>query len=442
MNGLTSRNAPALDLPARFMALAIVCFTIGVATSPWSLPLAQEGFSDFRLLAAVHLFTLGFIGSMLFGASYQLVPVALGAKLTSVRAGRLSFWFHLAGLGFFLTGLMTRWLPGLAIGGTLLGVGFLLYIGVILTTIRHARRAELVAWHLRAGAVAAGIGMSIGVLLAFNTSNGMLGSRLLHVLGAHITVMLVGWVGLTFTGVAYRLIGMFTLAEKHLIRPLAWAELGLVGGGAAILALTLLLDLPPVTGQAAGLAILAGFVAFMVQIIHLYHKRMRKKPLDIHTPFALLAALAAIVASGCLAWGLLREVSPGSSLWTATGYLAILGVAATAIQGFFYKIATFLTWLTRYAPLAGRQPVPKLEEMYHKRLALSGFGLWTAGMAAGWLALLADLPIVPLASVLMIAGTGCFLINVLVIARHGVRGQWVQRITLTAWRPFQHPRTS
>ena len=46
------------------------------------------------------------------------------------------------------------------------------------------------------------------------------------------------------------------------------------------------------------------------------------------------------------------------------------------------------------------------------------------------------------ASVLMIAGTGCFLINVLVIARHGVRGQWVQRITLTAWRPFQHPRTS
>ena len=236
MNGLTSRNAPALDLPARFMALAIVCLTLGVGSLGWSLPLAQKGFSDFRLLAAVHLFTLGFVGSMLMGASYQLVPVALGARLTSVRAGRLSFWFHLAGLGLFLAGLLTRWLPGLAIGGTLLGVGFVLYIGVILTTARQARRAELVAWHLRAGAVAAGIGMSLGVLLAFNTSNGMLGSRLLHVLGAHITVMLVGWVRTTFTGVAYRLIGMFTLAEKHLIRPLAWAELVLVGGGATGLA--------------------------------------------------------------------------------------------------------------------------------------------------------------------------------------------------------------
>lgn len=442
MNGLTSRNAPALDLPARFMVLAIVCLTLGVGTLGWSLPLAQKGFSDFRLLAAVHLFTLGFVGSMLMGASYQLVPVALGARLTSVRAGRLSFWFHLAGLGLFLTGLLTRWLPGLAIGGTLLGVGFVLYIGVILTTARQARRAELVAWHLRAGAVAAGIGMSLGVLLAFNTSNGMLGSRLLHVLGAHITVMLVGWVGLTFTGVAYRLIGMFTLAEKHLIRPLAWAELLLVGGGASGLALALLLAWPPVIGQGASVAILAGFIAFLVQIAHLYQRRMRKKPLDIHMPFALVAASAAVVASASLALGLLRGVSPGSSLWTATVYLALLGVAATAIQGFFYKIATFLTWLARYAPFAGRQPVPKLEELYHKPLAYTGFGLWATGMIAGWLALLADLPIVLPASALMIAGTACFLLNVLVIARHWVGGQPSRRTTRLAWLPFQSPRAS
>lgn len=430
MNGMTSRHAPALDLPARFMALAIACFTLAIATSPWSFSLAQGGVSDFRLLAAVHLLTLGFIGSMLFGASYQLVPVALGTPLSSARAGRLSFWFHLGGLGFFLTGLMLRWLPALGIGGTLLACGFALYIGVILTTVRHARRAELVAWHLRVGAIASGVGMALGVLLAFNKSTGVLGSHLLAVLGAHITVMLAGWVGITLTGVAYRLIGMFTLAEKHLIGWLAWAELGLIGSGTALLASALLLGLPAPVSQAGSLAILAGFLAYGYQIVHLYQNRMRKKPFDIHIPFALLAALAAIVASGSVAYGRLDHVPPGDPLWIATVYLAILGVAATAIQGFFYKIATFLTWLTRYAPVAGKQPVPKLDELYRKRLALAGFALWTLGLLAGWALLVADLAIIPLAALFLIGGAACFLINVFVIARHSIAGTWQAR------RPF------
>ena len=83
MMGLSSKNAPALDLPARFMVLSIISFAIAMVTSPWTLPLLQEGFSDFSLLALVHLLTLGFIGSMIFGASYQLVPVAVGESLAA-----------------------------------------------------------------------------------------------------------------------------------------------------------------------------------------------------------------------------------------------------------------------------------------------------------------------------------------------------------------------
>lgn len=423
MMGLSSRNAPALDIPARFMVLSILAFAVAIAGSPWTLGLLQGGFGDFHLLALVHLLTLGFIGSMIFGASYQLVPVAVGAPLASVRAGRLSFWFHLAGLAFFLGGLMGSWLPGLAFGGTLLGVGFVLYIGVIATTVMRAPHKDVVAWHILAGVAASGVGMTLGVLLAFNKSNGMLGSHLLEALGAHVTVMLAGWVGLTLTGVAYRLIGMFTLAEKHLIHWLAWMELALVGGGTSLLALRFLLGLPALAGQIGAVAILAGFLAFALQMRRLYRKRMRRT-FDVHMPFALLAGGVAIVASASLVFGLLRHLSPAEPLWMATGFLAIFGVAGTAIQGFFYKISTFLVWLKRYAPLAGRQAVPKLEDLYDKWLALVGFWFWAAGLVGGWLVLLADVSVLPMVGVLLIAGAGCFLINVISIARHWASGRW------------------
>ncbi|HWV24134.1 MAG TPA: hypothetical protein VNZ58_08085, partial [Thermomicrobiales bacterium] len=222
---------------------------------------------------------------------------------------------------------------------------------------------------------------------------------------------------------AYRLIGMFTLAEKHLIRPLAWAELGLVGGGTTLLALGFLLQLPAFVGQIGAVAILAGFIAFALQMRRLYSKRMRKA-FDIHVPFALLAGGAGIVASATLVYGLVRHVSPVDPLWMGTGYLAILGVAGTAIQGFFYKISTFLVWLKRYAPVAGRQQVPKLEELYDKWLALVGFWFWFAGLVGGWVIIIADWPVLPLVGLVLIAGATCFVINVISIARHWTKGQW------------------
>ena len=86
MMSLGSKNAPSLDVPARFMVLGIVALLLAVLISPWTLPLMQEQFNAFSLLAMVHLMTLGFIGAMIIGASYQLVPVAIGALGSAVPA--------------------------------------------------------------------------------------------------------------------------------------------------------------------------------------------------------------------------------------------------------------------------------------------------------------------------------------------------------------------
>jgi hypothetical protein len=421
MNGINSANAPSLDLPARFMALSMIALiTIGV-TSPWTLPLLRGPFSSFSLLAFVHLNTLAFIGAMIIGASYQLVPVALQQPLASVRVGRLSFWFYLAGITLFLSGLLMTKVSFLGFGGSLLAVAFLLYLGVILATWLRAPERDVVAWHILFGLAGALVGMTFGFLLALNKENGMLGGRVLDLLAAHIVLMVGGWVAVTFVGVAYRLIGMFTLSERNFIARLGWLELGLLVSGTWISALRFALDIPSVFGQIGAVLMLAGLACFAAQILHLYRRRMRRG-FDVHIPFALVSAFFAIAATALFVVGLLRHESPNSSLWIAAGWLAIPGFAGTAIQGFFYKIATFLVWLKRYAPVAGKQRVPRLEELYNRRLAVTGWACWTISIALGAVSLLADLPLLVANSLILIAGLACFLFNVVSISRHWLSG--------------------
>lgn len=419
MMGLNSANAPELDLPARYMALSIISLASLAVIAPWALPLLRGAFSDFSLLAFVHLATLGFVGSMIIGASYQLVPVAIQAKLISVRVGRISFWFYLTGLALFLLGLAQVWLTALAIGATLLGAAFTLYIGIILGTWLRAPHKDVVAWHIAIAAVHSGVGMIVGVLLAINKSSGMLGDRLLQLLAAHIALMLVGWVLLTFTGVAYRLIGMFTLSEAHFRPWLAWIELALVTSGLWVLALRLTLGWPAWLGQLGAVLLVAGTVCFGLQITRLYRRRMRRV-FDVHVPFVIVAAVTAVAATLLLTAGLFTDAAPNDPIWVASIWLALFGTAATAIQGFFYKIATFLVWLRRYAPVAGRESVPKLEDLYHRRLAMSGWLLWALGVVAGTVAILAGGELLPLTGVFLLAGVTCFVINVVLIARHWI----------------------
>ncbi|MCC6313744.1 MAG: hypothetical protein IT337_07000, partial [Thermomicrobiales bacterium] len=78
-----------------------------------------------------------------------------------------------------------------------------------------------------------------------------------------------------------------------------------------------------------------------------------------------------------------------------------------------------LVWLQRYAPLAGRQRVPQLEDLYWRRLAFVGWGIWTAGVALETVAVgLGVLALSRVAGVLVAAGLLCFLVNVGRIANH------------------------
>ncbi|MDI3339520.1 MAG: hypothetical protein QJR03_03195, partial [Sphaerobacter sp.] len=409
--GISSAHAPDLNLPARFMALGMFGFLGVAALAPFAVPLFAGGFSDSRVLVFVHLNTLGVVAAMILGASYQLVPVVLQTPLASARAVRWSFWAFVGGLVFMLPGLLTLRHWALGTGATLLVVAFALYIGVVGSTLRRAGRWDVVSMHLAAALLSLAGGVVVGLLLAGNKGHGFLGGMTYPLLAAHVTLLLAGWVAVLLAGVAYRLVGMFTLSEDALWRPAAWAELALTAGGAWVLAASFVLRAGRTAGPAGALAIVAGQALFLAQLLHLYRVR-RRRGFDVHIPFALTAAAGGVGAAALLTGGLALGVGVSSPLWVVVVWLGLGGLAETAIQGFSYKITTFLVWLHRYAPVAGRQRVPRLEDLYRRRLAVAGWMLWTAGMALSLMvAPLGCAPLGRIAGAALAAGLGCFLIN-------------------------------
>jgi hypothetical protein len=173
----------------------------------------------------------------------------------------------------------------------------------------------------------------MGLLLAVSQPGGLLGGLTFRVLAAHIALMLGAWVTPMLTGVAYRLVGMFTLSEDRLHPPTAWAELALTAGGAWLFAAAMLFGLGHLLTVAGAAAVFLGFGLFAGQLVRLYRRR-RRRTFDIHTPFIVVATGSAVLALGLILFGLVSGRPASDSIWRAAVWLLIVGWAETAIQGF------------------------------------------------------------------------------------------------------------
>jgi hypothetical protein len=402
----------------RFMAIGLGVLALLSLVYPFHLDLLRGSFYDPHLLTFVHVNTLGLIGAIVFGASYQMLPIVLETPLAARRLARVSWWLYLTGLLSFVVGLGHGPSVLIGLGGTLTYLAIGLYVRVVGGTLLAAPTRDVTWWHVAAATSALATGATLGLLLALSKTDGLLAGLTLPILAAHATLMLGGWVTPLLTGVAYRLVSMFTLTEDHLRPDWGAAELVLTAGGAWTMALSLLLGLGQAVSLVGALALLGGLGLFALQLGRLYRLRPRHSP-DVHIPYAQVSMTAGLLAAGLLVWGFGNGLGPADPLWIVVGWLAIVGWAETAIQGFLYKIGPFLTWLYRYGPEAGLHPVPMLEQLYSRRLALAGFACWTGGLLLGALVPLTTAAWLPYGAAAGLSlGGGATIVNGARVARH------------------------
>ena len=370
-----ARSVP-FALPASYFVAALgFLAAVGLMLPVIAEHLAAGRYLHPQVVGVVHLITLGWLTLSIMGALCQLFPVTLGTPLYSVRIAVATLVLYVPGVMVFAIGLFTGRL-NLAIGAaTAFASALLLFSYNAYRTLFRGTNRDLAWWAL---AVAFGFllaTIAFGASLAINLKTAHLGPGRITALAIHVHVAVAGWVGLVIMAVGRRLLPMFLLSHGTHERPLRIAIIT-TATGAGLLALFHRM-MTPLLFDVAAVLLIIGCGALVIQIAGYLHTRHRPQ-LDPGLRLVLSGA-AFIVLAALLGTGIIIS-DAGARLVTAYG-VALLGGLLLFVAGHHYKILPFLLWNHRFAPHAGRRPLPKIADLYDRRIAGIAAATSIAGMA-------------------------------------------------------------
>lgn len=385
--GLGGAEDGTLLLPALHFGAAMVYLLGGsVGLIAVSRDLAAGNFLSQHVAGVTHLFTLGWLNTTIYGALYQLLPVALGAPVRSRAAGYVSFAAHVPGAAIFACGVALGNVMLHHVGVALVATGVLLLVANVGLSLPAARERD-VTWAAVALALTALVStLLLGVVLLHNLHAGFLLEARVRVLSIHLHVAIVGWALVMMVGMSHRLLPMFLLAHGA---NAGWTRraLLLIPAGLAMLVTALALRVRWV--EWAGLVVLeAGVVCYLVQCRAFFAARVRPK-LDAGLRFSAVA-LCLIAASAAMGPILLTAGGVRQSrLAVAYVITGLLGGVVLFTVGQFYKIVPFLAWISRFRSRVGREAVPMVADLYSAKVARVQLVIMTAAvlsLSAGVLA--------------------------------------------------------
>lgn len=418
MASLTMQGTPSLRLPGEHFAAALFFLCVGSLGLIWIAPeLAAGLYLSPHVAGVTHCFTLGWLSMTIFGALYQLLPVALGVSIRSERAGHLSFWTFAPGVALFASGVAFSSVDLRYTGIGLITIAIVcLLINVGLSLRRVAKRD--VIWAAVTTAISfLTVTLLLGALLARNLQTSFLGDARIRVLTTHLHVAMLGWVLVMIIGISHRLLPMFLLA--HTART-QWTRraLAFVAPGVVVLGCGLATNhrIAGVSISWVGVTLVeAGVVCFLRQAWLFF--RARKRPrLDA----GLRHAAVALIFLGCaaiLAPVVMLSGMDARRLDTSYVLLGLLGGLSLYVVGQFYKVVPFLAWMARFHDDMGKRRVPTVAQLYSSRIAhtdLLLFVLGIVGMFAGVLTGMAD--IVRGAACLFALGVALFISQIIRVA--------------------------
>lgn len=443
-SGTSVPRSASVNLPLTFLLTGVLCLFVGVGILIASPSILATYHYNQHVIAVTHLLVLGWICSVVMGAMYQLVPVALETKLHSERLAWYQFAFHVIGfLGMVF--MFESWnLKQVGHFGSVFALGAACFVYNIARTLFRVPKWNVTATAVTVALVWLCLAMLAGLSIAAGKSlpgaegaaaprgfamHGLLqslralGSWTTHfnaisAMHAHAHLGAVGCFTTLIVGVSYKLIPMFTLSEIQ-NRRRAGLSVGLLNLSLAGSFITILTQHPLKVAFA-----ISGAAALMIYVWELRAilRARRRLSLDWGVRY-FLAAVAILIFVSFLAvvlsWpGLPMNVFTGQ-LENLYGFLGLLGAISFAIIGMLYKIVPFLVWFARYSAQIGRQKVPALAEMYSAPCQAFGFWTFLCGLAVTSAAILfSSESFVRLGCLALAASLLCLAVNLSLILSH------------------------
>ena len=423
---IADAHAPSVAIPLRFVLTGIVSFLAAMTWLAFRPDLLATYHYNQYIIAVTHLFVLGWLCSVIMGAMYQLVPVALETKLHSEKLARWHYVLHTVGFAGMVAMFWVWDMKQVGHFGSAFGFGVILFAYNLTRTLLRIPRWNVVAVGIASALFWLVMTMSAGLFLAsakcWPQINPLDPIASMH---AHAHLGVLGFFVTMLVAVSYKLIPMFTLSElrnpRRALTSIVLLNVGLLG-----LAFTILLG--GVWKLAFALVAIAGLGCFGVEVLAILRSRKRAV-LDwglkqFLVALALLAPLSALAIVLC--WPGLPLTALTAQLETVYGVLALLGVLSFAIVGMLHKIIPFLVWYASYSKQIGRAKVPSLSDLYSERLQKISFVFLMVGLVGMCLsAALGHERAVQASLVALLLGLGAFGWNVAKILSHLFRPRLV-----------------
>lgn len=369
---------PPATLPLAYFAaahLALAVALLALVADP-HLPVAFDPRP--RLIALVHLVTLGWISGSILGSLYIVGPLALDVPLPGTRAdvaACLSFWI---GTFSMVAGFWSNQfhMVGAASGFVLAAIVF---VGV--RTVRGLSGARVphgVALHVRLAFANVTLAGLAGLALALGHLRGGLPWSSLSLAVAHAHLAVLGWAIMMIFGVAYRLIPMVVPTAMPAGPTLAISAVLLQAGTLGlVVSLAAGWDLRP-----WGIIVLASFASFFLHV-HRMLRRRRPRAVELpsldwstgHTGLALLYGLVTAGLGVRLAFG----SAPPAVSWVY-GAVGLLGFVSQMVVGIQGRLLPLHAWFRAMEQSEGRPPLRSSHVLIESRLALAVLLLWLPGL--------------------------------------------------------------
>jgi hypothetical protein len=378
MKQVSSDFAPPLKLISPFFKYGVIFYLLSMLALLFFEP--SFSYEQMNIAGWIHLFLLGFVMMVIFGAMAQLIPVVLEVGHVVVDVYYVIFPLLGIGTGMMVAGfwLMPALLP---YGGLLVLVAMIIFASENIATLKKTTIRTLtidtVAWsngYLLLG-ILTGFAIALGL-------SGDLGINITLMLKAHVYAVIGGYVVLTIIGLSLILIPMFSLAHGFEETAINRAfKLVITGVGTVFIGALISQEWLMYIGYAVNTL----GIFFYIWQIYIIAKLTVRKEMDVWAKSMIFAFASLILA---IVLGLFYLMIGNENILHASVWFLLLGFISSMITGHLYKIVPFLVWFERFAPLVGKEKVPMLHEMYSKEGAAMMFNFTVAGVLSGGLGLL------------------------------------------------------
>lgn len=403
-----------------FYVYAAISFLAATILLFLSTPAFTQHYFHPHTLAITHTMALGWATMIILGASHQLVPVLIEAKLFSNFLAYASFALAGIGIPLLVYAFFTfRFDWPAQVGGIFINAAIISFLVNTGASIAKTKQQNVQAVFVFTAAVWLLATTIVGLLLVYNFTQTILPEDSLHYLSLHSHIGIVGWFLLLVVGVGSRLIPMFLISKYNEPKQL-WTIYYLINGALIIFLLLFFFRLPVSLYLAPVAAVLSGLLIFILYCRKAYRQRIRRQvdeQMKISLASVAMMLLPILFLIGLII--LLLAYSADTKLVMAYGFSIFFGWLTAIILGMTFKTLPFIVWNKIYHEKAGAGKTPAPKNLFSTPVFncmgiayLAGFALFIAGI------LLANTIVLQTASVLLLLTAVLYNWNIIRMLLH------------------------